>query len=258
VSRDGDRGYALVAAIAAVAAFACIALQVLAADRGAVATVLARETRARLGAAADAGVMIAIHGLATDDAADRWSIDGRVRHVAFEGVDLTIAIDDERGKAPLAGLDDEQARTLFEGAGASGGRLDALVDEFRARRARAPFRTIGDLMALPDMDAALLARVAPAVTTFFERNGPFDSTNASPLAISTMRALGGKPEALAAQSQFANERPDEQIAIDDNLVGRTLTVAVSARDRRGDRGHRTAIVELTGSRNDPFWIRYVE
>ena len=80
-NRRGERGYALVAAVAAVAAFAYIAFQVLAASQGGVAIVSGRLQQARLSAAADAGIALAVHNLATSDRTLRWSIDGRPRHV---------------------------------------------------------------------------------------------------------------------------------------------------------------------------------
>jgi hypothetical protein len=277
---ETDRGYALVAAVAAVAAFAFIAFQVLAEDRGAVASVAARLEQVKLDDAADAAVMVALHGLGADDPDARWAIDGRTRHVDFDGVSLAVAVEDERGKAPLAGLSHGQARALFEGAGASGGRLEALVGEYRSWVGRGPvdaapatsavqgspsatiqwrpFEAVDDLMALADMDAALYGRIAPSVTTFFEQGGPFDPANASPLALETMNAREGAAEQGPASGDFASEQPDETIAPDAHLVGRTLTVRVWARDGNGARTHRMAIVELTGSKTQPYWIRYAE
>ena len=127
---ESERGFALVAAVAGVAACAYISFQVLASDQGAIAIADARVEQARLTAAADAGIFIALHGLGADDRAARWPIDGRTRQVKFNGVDLAVTVEDERGKAPLAGLNGNQARVLFSGAGVSGERLDALVSEF--------------------------------------------------------------------------------------------------------------------------------
>jgi hypothetical protein len=120
-------------------------------------------------------------------------------------------------------------------------------------------RSVGELAALPDMTPAIYARVAPVVTVFPEMTAGFDTTNASPLAIATMQALGGETAgSVDIQNQFAGERPALQIAPDDHLFGRTLTVRVSARDQTGARTSRMAIVELTGGKARPFWIRYVE
>ena len=276
-----DEGYALVAAVIAVAAFAYVAFQILAADRGGLAIVAARMEQARLAAAADAGVMMAIHGLGAEDRGARWPIDGRSRQVQFDGFDLTVTVEDERGKAPMTQLDDAQARALFSGAGATGERLDALVAEFRDWQTEAesgaeavtahlrpsdgrpvrhgPFITVDELAALQDMTPGLFARIAPAVTVFFEDNGPFDAKHATALARATMNGdLSANPEQLDSQAEIDRQQPDEVIAGDDSLIGRTLTIRVVAKDRSGARTHRTEIVELTGDKAQPFWIRYVE
>src|SRR5580658_5734819 len=99
-----EHGFAMVAAVAAVGAFAFISFEVLAADRGVISSVSARIEQARLAAAADAGMMMAIHGLGQEDASQRWAIDGKSRELVFRGVDLLVTVQDERGKAPLDGL----------------------------------------------------------------------------------------------------------------------------------------------------------
>ncbi|HEY7852750.1 MAG TPA: hypothetical protein VIB82_07220 [Caulobacteraceae bacterium] len=263
------------AAVAGVAVLAYIAFQVLAADRGGIALVGGRIEQAKLAAAADAGIYMAIHGLAAEDPTARWSIDGRTRNLEFDGVSLAVSVEDERAKAPLAGLNEAQARVLFAGAGASGERLDALVTEFIDWQSEEPdaapapppapqirhgsMHSLGELAALPDMDAAIFARVAPVVTLFPEQTGGFDPANARPLAIATMRALGGQTAAsVESQTQFIDQRPTEEIVPDDHLIGRTLTVKVRARDHGGAQTHRMAIVELTGAKTTPYWIRYVE
>jgi general secretion pathway protein K len=274
-----EDGYALVAAVTAVAAFAYVAFQALAAGQGSVAIVAARIEQAKLAAAADGGVYLAIQGLADSDRASRWSLAGRAHSMDFGDTRLTIEVVDERGKAPLVGLNDEQARALFQGAGATGERLDALVSEFREWQTQdtvsdqgpptaealaapirhGPFATVGELAGLKDMDPTLLAQIAPAVTTFFEESGPFEPSHATPLAIATMTAQGtDSPEALANLGEIARQTPDEEIAGEETLIGRTLTVQVEAQARDGAHTHRMAIIELTGDKARPYWIRYVE
>ncbi|HXU99197.1 MAG TPA: hypothetical protein VG166_01710 [Caulobacteraceae bacterium] len=269
----GDGGWALVAAVAGIAVLAMIAYQVLAADIGGIATARARIEQAELMAAADAGIATAIHGLGAQDRDARWPIDGSHRTFDFAGVALDVTIEDERGKAPLAGLNESQARALFQGAGAEGDQLDNLVAEFidwqneqpLAPQAPPPalqvrhgaMRSLGELAALPGMDKEILARAAPAVTVFPELTSGFDPTYASPLAIATVQSLGGQ-SANGVDGEQTFLRPDEIAAPDDHLFGRTLTVRVVAQARDGARTRRMAIVELTGGKATPFWIRYVE
>lgn len=280
MAREG--GYALVAALAAVAAFGYIAFETMAADRGQIVGVGARIEQARLEAAAGAGMMLAIHNLGDSDPTRRWPIDGRIEPAEFDGTPLAITVQDERGKVPLDGLNPSQARALFEEAGASGDRLDGLVDELRDFQsgdedmlvaAPAPpgqptplpparqggFRTVGDLMALKDMNVPLFERIAPAVTAFFEESGAFEPRNAGPLARAAMAAEEDPaPNALAQDVGGADDAPEEAPPEDLSLIGRTLTVISVARDGRGAQAHRTAIVELTGAKDAPYWIRYVE
>jgi hypothetical protein len=267
-----------VAAVTSLAAFAYIAFQVLADNEGGIGAVAARVSQAKLAAAADGGIELAVHALANPDRGARWSIDGRPHEVDFAGDELTIVLEDERGKAPLSGLNDAQARALFAGGGATGDRLDALVTEFRAWQTQeevtassldasgspvrhGPIRTVGELIGLKDMDAALLARIAPAVTVFFEENGPFLPEHAGPLALAAMNAdieQAPPPDQAPGVSEAPPERPVQELAADDNLQGHTVTVRVTARDHSGARTHRIAIIELTGDVHIPYWVRYVE
>ena len=268
-----DRGYALIVALLAVMAFAYVAFQVLAANEGALAGISATAEHARLTAAADAAVTIAIHGLGEADPSARWAADGEPRHIDFNGVDLIVSVDDERRKAPLAGLDDNQARVLFAGAGASSAQLDALVAEFgdwrdQARASERPgapsaseihrFRALGELMMLKDMSLDLYGRIVPAVTVYYEPGATFEAERASPLALATMQAMAGAAPALTIAGPLAIEPPSLDTAPDDRVTGRTLSVHVTARDQDGSMARRVAVVGLTGAKTEPVWVRYVE
>jgi general secretion pathway protein K len=275
-----DGGYALVAAIVAVAAFAYMAYDVLAADRGAIASASARLEQARLAAAADAGIALAVHGLAAEDVNARWSNDGRTRQLEFAGVDLTVTVEDERGKAPLSGLDNIEARALFAGAGATGQQLDHLVAEFRDWQSdpvagvdlsglefptadgrpirHGPFRTVDEMAALQDMTPEVFAKVAPATTVFFEDTGGFDAEHAQPLAKAAMSVDALQvPDEADTEAGTANAQPVEELQTQ-ILTGVPMTVRVVARDRSGARAVRMEIIELTGDPANPYWVRFAQ
>jgi general secretion pathway protein K len=260
-------------------AFAYMAYEVLAADRGAIAAMSGRLAQARLGAAAEAGLAMAIHGLASEDLNARWSNDGRTRQLEFDGVDLSITVEDERGKASLSEMDNTQSRALFEGAGATGDQLDHLVAEFRDWQSdpaagvdlsglifptpdgrpirHGPFRTVDELAELQDMTPQIFARVAP-VTTVAQDAGGFDADHAQPLAKAAMSADDLEtPETADAEAAQANQHPEEELQTQ-TLVGDPLTIRVVARDRSGARAVRTEIVELTGDPMTPFWVRFTQ
>ena len=262
--------------------FASIAFAIIARDRGEIEGLRGEYARARLEAAVEAGLARAIEGLAIDDPTQRWTIDGRLKVVDFEGVRLSITIEDERGKAPMDNLTEEQVRRLFTAAGASGDRLEVLVDAYqdwlddddapRSHGAEAPQYaaqglrprngvpvTVEELIHLRGMDRVILARIKPALAPNFGISGPFNAATASPIALQVMVAgAEDSPEVLERQKELSGERPAFGIIQEPSLAGRALTVVVRARNRDGGTLERRTVVELTG-RNDPaFYVRQLD
>ncbi|WP_165190161.1 type II secretion system protein GspK [Caulobacter soli] len=258
--------------------FSYIAFAVLAADRGALAGADAAMRTARLEAAADAGLATAVHGLGAESAAARWSADGRPRRLDLGGAEVTMTIEDERGKASLNSLTETQWRRLFQAGGASGARLDRLVDSamdwrdngervdggllYYARRGVRPrwsaMRTVGELAELDGMDPALLARIAPSLTLFWGASGAFEARNADPLAMSVMSSSdSGGVDTIIRQRELAGQRTALE-AGSVSYVGRPVTVRIVARDTQGGVFRRAAIIEFTGRRDTPYWLRALD
>ena len=280
--KRADDGYAMIVAIVGIAAFSLIAYEILAANRGAITSVTAQVENAKLTAAADAGVAEAIHGVSLQDHAQRWAIDSRPTTIHFGDTTLTIVIEDERGKIPLNRLNEDQVRTMFAAAGVSGTRLDQLVDTFedwqdddddpRPNGAEAPdyvslgikprngnYRTIDELSLIKGMDAALFAKLQPALTVFFGDNGGFSQNTAQPLALGVMLGTGeNSPDVIERQRELQGERPTLDSDQDMNIIGRPLTIKVAARDAMGGYVQRNVIVEFTGNKSDAFWIRNLD
>lgn len=251
--RASDRGYALLAALAALALFACIAFVSLAASRGTIAEVGGLVEQARLAAAADAGLALAVNGLSIEDRTRRWPIDGRARAAAFEGMRLTILIEDERGKVPLDSIDEGQARRMFAAAGAPDDRAESLAAAFVAWRdgaaasgaAAAAFRTIEELRGLPGMDDALYRRLAGAVTIGAGARGAFSERTAQPLALAVMvEGGGGAPADIERRRELAGQRTALDIADDVSLIGHPLTVRVLVDDGGAGRLGRATVIEF--------------
>jgi general secretion pathway protein K len=279
--RPGGRereGFALIPALISVLIFSYIAYAVLAADRGALASMDAAVRTARLEAAADAGLATAVQALGADSAARRWSLDGRPHRLALDSAEVVMTVEDERGKAPLNVLTEEQWRRLFEAGGASGSRLDRLVDgamdwrdsgqrldggslNYARRGVRprwGPLRTVGELAELDGMDAELLSRIAPAVTLFRGEGGDFDAKTAQPLALGVMAETGtDSVDAISRARELAGQRTALDVA-PVSYVGRPLTVRVVARDAQGRVFRRAAVVEFTGRRAEPYWVRAID
>jgi general secretion pathway protein K len=276
-ARDG--GYALVAAVAAMAAFSLIALEILAGGRGWDLESAAQIQRAKLEAAADAGVMAAVHGLAAEKLADRWAIDGRPRPMGLGDVNLIITIEDERGKVPINELSEDQVRDLFSAAGISGDRLDILVDSFEdwtgdagdprpngaqtayyqpfgLRPRNGALRTVDELIHVRGMDLALFSRLAPSLTVNFGESGGFDASTAQPFAVKVMEGGGADTvDAIERERKAAGQSTALAMPSDESLVGRILTVRVVATDAAHGQFERSELLELTGDKANPYWVR---
>jgi len=284
VTRSGEEGYALVAAVASIGLFAALSLALIETTRFSFEDVGAEQAQLQAGGAADAGVALALSGL-LKPATERWSIDGRLRTVAYGDARLRIRIEDERGKVPINLLDEKQATRLLEGAGLGGDRLlvarDSLLDwtdaddVARLFGAEAAYyrpahttpangflASIDELGNIRGFDAALVARLRPYVTVNGGAFGGagFDRRFADPRALAVMDEAGaGGADAIDRRRELAGERTAiDFTAQSEDVVGRPLTIDVDARLPDGAHAARRAIVMLTGSVATPYVVRAYE
>ena len=275
--REG--GYALIAAILSIVIFALMALAIINATRSATIMGSAEIDRARLSAAADAGVAIAVNGLMLKDPARRWGINSKARREQFDDMLLEIVVEDERGKIALNLINKTQVGIMFDQFGLKGIEQETAVDGFmdwrdedddpRPRGAEfevyAPkkikprngeLRSIGELALIAGVGSALAERIAPYATVNFG-TGEFDPTYASPIA--TRVSLDSEVAASFAERNGAFERGGtidaRRAPISDSLIGRPLTIRVNAKRGVDASVQRTVIVELTGSSVRPYVIR---
>jgi general secretion pathway protein K len=277
VSKGGEEdGYALLAAVAAIAIFATLALGLVAKLQGSLLLVGAEIERARAEAAAEAGVAVAIANMIGDDRAFRWALDGRPRTMNFAGSRLTIRLIDQRGKVPLLALDEDQVRKLFELLDVPPEQIEVVTDSYldwtddddeprtngaefayyarrRIRPPNGPPQSFEELALVRGFDAGLLERLRSVATLHFG-NGGFDPRHADPVAIALLSEGGeNAPELLARQRELAGQRV--AIELDDaNVAGRTVEVLVDAVTGAGGQSHQRRLVELTGSPSRPYAI----
>jgi general secretion pathway protein K len=273
----------MVMAVMAAGLFAYMALLFLQAEGDDRVLVQARVQRARLSAAADAGVMIALHGLGLEDRARRWPFDGRPRQLYFDGVALTVAVEDEWGKIPLNRATPPMIRRLLRQVGVTGEALDSLAESLLdwmdrddlARPGGAESRdyiasgsgviprngtiqSLEELSHVRGMTPPILARIAPSVSVYFGEFGTFSDRTATPLALMVMRDLGENAVEVQARGKDLSKtarRPVEDIAEDLPLRGRPLSIHVTARLPDGATVTRVAVVEFTGDAGRPYWVR---
>lgn len=275
----GEEGYALVGAVVSIVVFALMAFIIINAVRSSTVIAVAEIERARLLAAADAGVALAVHGLQLKDASRRWTIDGKVRRETFDGIMLDIVIEDERGKIALNLINKDEVARMFSEFGLTGVEHETAVDGFmdwrdrdddprprgaefesyRSKRIKprnGDLRSIGELALISGVGPDLARRIAPFATVNFG-SGAFDPRFASPIAIrvstdtldESQFSDGGA--LIVGGSGFRAPRPNRS----DSVVGRPLTIRVEAHRPPDSHAKRSVIVELTGAELRPYVIR---
>lgn len=234
--------------------------------------------RAKATAAADAGLAIALQSLLSRGPSGAIPLDGRVRHVRFDGNNLAISIEDEQGKVPLNAIDEGQARRLIAAMGVTGDRLDILTDSFldwldeddsprrngAEREYYAPLgirardgmlRSIAETALIRGFDTALANRLETIATVHFGR-GSFKPQHASPIAINViMGEDGGAVDLLNRQRALAGQETALTTQNGSTLVGRPLTIRVEATRADGSAARFRQIVILTGREDAPYALR---
>lgn len=257
---------------------ALLALTMIEATRGSTRSARAELDRAQLSAAADAGIVLAVQGLAQANAARRWQADGQLREVEFAGAILEIRIEDETGKVPLNKINDDQAEALFAAFGLQGAELEEARDAFldwrdgddepRLRgRERAdyveagvqprdgPLRSNGELAAIPAIGPELAARMDPFVTVFAPNSASFDDLYASPLARRVMTEQVFEDSFQGVPVVEGGLDADETGRVNDGVTSRPLRIMVRARNASGSAARRNVVIELTGSPARPYVVR---
>jgi len=267
-----------VVAVASLAVLALLALTMIEATRGSTRSARAELDRAQLTAAADAGIVLAVQGLAQANPARRWQPDGRLRAVDFAGATLEIRIEDELAKVPINLIGEEQAEALLAEFGLQGAELetarDALLDwrdgDFDPRlRGRerddyasdnvlprdGPLRSNGELAAIPAIGSGLAARMDPFVTVFATDSGRFAAERASALArrVMTERVIDETVEGVTVRE--GGLAPEDSGRVDDGVTGRPIRIIVRARNASGSAARRNVVVELTGNPARPYVVR---
>ena len=275
-----ERGYAMVAAVGGIAVMAAIAATLVSVATSRIDTVQAEDTRARLQAAADAGIVVALGGLTSTDGRSRWTIDGEVHDLNFDGVALKVHIEDEHGKIMLHRISDDNMGWLLGAIGVQGRQLEIARDSFvdwtdqdddalpegaeseyyserglLARNDR--LQTIDELGDIRGFTPELIDRFRKYATVD-PGEVPLDPHHASPLAIQVMTdGVADSPLIIQRRRELAGQRT--AIALTDTkLEKRTVSVVVVATGPGGARLTRRAVAKLGAKLSDPWTIRYAE
>lgn len=276
----GDEGYALLAAVAAIAVFASLAMAILGQVQASVMQASAEIERAHADAAAQAGAELALQNLIGRDRAFRWPADGYPRQISFAGSQITIRLVDQRGKIPLLALDEGQVKHLFKLLKVPESRLDVVTDSFLdwtdqddevrpngaefayySRRhlhpPNGPLQSFDELALVRGFDPALIERLR-AVATLHFGDGGFDRSRADPIAVAVLTSReDDSTEAIEAEREAAGQRPAIEIDKADS-AGRVVEVNVEAATPAGGRSRLRRLIELTGTSARPYTILEVD
>jgi general secretion pathway protein K len=272
---DDETGYALVAAVAAMAVVALAALAIAGASQVGVIAASGEFARARAEVAADAGLAVTLHHLATLDEAALQALDGRARATDLDGAHVTVRLIDERGKVAINRAEDDTVGRMLEQAGLQGSGLDTArdslldwIDEDDQPRAQggeaddyrqtgiAPrnsaLLSVDELARVRGFSPALVSRLRGFVTVDRDAQ-PFDPAHAQPRALAAMSANADLSPAVIERQREAD---GQQAAIaggdPKDLLHRPIRIAIDADVTGGGHVHHETVVVLTGKPDHPW------
>jgi len=290
--QPGQRGWALISVLWTTAMLAMMAAATQELTVTSVRTERRALTRAHLEADLDAAVVRAI--LALDDArpASRWRVDGFPYAFSYDGVNMTVSVQDEDGKFDLNEADDDTLETLFESVGLDSKAASVITDrivewhtetgsadahtlhggtdaDYTAAGVpwhprHADFQTVSELNLVLGMTPALFERVRPSLTVYSRNDSPDE--NLAPRSVLAALNPGnpGQVDKVMAQRAGAFSQTDlhtgpntasgATIATDSDLEGRSFEVDVEAR-YAGRHETRHAVVEMTGDTTRPYLVQ---
>lgn len=277
--RRNERGYAMLAVVASIGVMAAVAAGAASSTAARLETLEAETARARLMAAADAGVEIALANLTRPGIATRWSIDGRTYTERWGDVPVDIRIEDEAGKIMLNRIDGENMSWLLSALNLPQDQIEILRDSFddwidqddepRASGAESeyylprgyaarngPPTSVEELGDIRGFTPALVERITRIATV--EVNGTaFDKRYADPLAIQVMTdGDAASPDVIERQREVAGQRPALAISDPADWRGRVVTIIAVAREAGGAEARRRVVAELTGKARQPYRLRW--
>jgi general secretion pathway protein K len=287
--QPGERGWALVSVLWAVAILSMMAAATQALTVSSARIAHREFDAARLAADMHAGVVRAVLALDDPRMNARWRIDGVPQSFSFDGLAMTISVQDEAGLIDLNAADDTTLAGLFTSAGLApdaAKTLAAAVVDWREpvgsdddptrqqgttdgqyagvgyKPRHNPFQTVDELKLVVGMTPALFARVAPALTVY-SRQADVDEDYA-PLAV--LNALYPGDPGKVAQAINARTNPPPQtdpnapppgppgvLSESGSSWGQSYLVTITAAPD-GRHATRSAVVEPTGDPDRPYLV----
>lgn len=265
---ERERGFALISVLWAAMILAVIVGTIVALGRSEVEIAHDRIRHAQLAEVAEAALAITILRLLDPAPAHQPPADAVPFIVNFAGHAVRVAVQDEAGKIDLNFAQPEVLRRLLTSAGVDVEIAQGLVDKIldwrepgnlkRLNGAKAqdyeragypygprggPFESVAELQLVMGMTPQIFALIAPALTVYSQ--SPWIDPELAPPPV--LLALFGT--AAASAEEAARPRPSSAIRL-----GHAFTITAETKDAGNMRAFKTAVVRLTGSRAQPYWV----
>lgn len=174
-SRENEQGFALVAVLWGVSILSLLAAAIIAAAQFSARSAGEEWSRAKLEAAAEAGIVRGLIAIADGREDGSRQVAGAGHAFEFNGHRIAIEIEDELGKIDLNAADRSIFERLFRLAGADQDLAARLADQ------TLDWRTPGDLRSL---HGASTSDYAAANLPYVSRDGPFQTVDELRLLLS--------------------------------------------------------------------------
>ncbi|HEX3675575.1 MAG TPA: hypothetical protein VHU87_14990 [Rhizomicrobium sp.] len=239
---------------------------------------------ARANSDLDAAVARAAIAIGDSDPTKRWRIDGVPQAFVFDGLKITVAVQDQLGLIDINSADVSTLTRLLQSEGLAPAAADALADKIIDWRSTADlhrlhgatdadyaaahlpwrerhgaFQTVEELNLVMGMTPQLFARIRPALTVYSHRPG-FDASTAPREAL--MELYLDDPQqvdAAIAQRNGPGLNPNPQLSVPPGILspsvqpaGRAFAVDASL-VLKGRTFTRHAVIEMTSDDRAPYF-----
>jgi general secretion pathway protein K len=291
MTRARERGWALISVLWTVAMLAMMAAAAQELTLTSVRTERRALVRAHLDADLDSAVVRALLALEDSRPANHWRVDGYPYAISYDGVDMTVSVQDEDGKFDLNETDGEDLLPLFESVGLDSRTASTITDrivEWRTdpasddahtlhggndqdyvaagrpwRPRHGEFQTVSELNLVLGVTPQLFAKVRPALTVYSRNDSP-DPNLAPRLVLAALNPGNpGQVDKIMAQRSGAftqaglsttkSTSGGATIAPGSDLGGRTFEIDVDA-TYAGRHVTRRVVLVMTGDITRPYLV----
>jgi general secretion pathway protein K len=292
--RRNERGWALISVLWTTAMLGMMA----AATQDLTVTSVRTERRAlardHLEDDLDAAVARAVLALDDSRVDQRWRVDGYPYTFTYDGIPMTVSIQDEDGKFDLNEADDDTLAPLFQSAGMDANHAAQLADrivEWRSeltsddihtlhggsdadyaaaglpwRPRHGDFQSVSELRLVLGMTPALFARIRPAITVYSRNDSPDEDV--APQIVLNALYPGNSTQVQKIMAQHAGSvqaglgtAPKTQgsavIDTGTDLSGRVFEIDVDATYMNRHETRRVVVL-MTGGGTKPYLVQHWE